>query len=87
MSNNRGKVSISVDLIPQIYELSAVKCLNAASTIALVLKIFKEVTSKVDVYSRTGTWQTVESNKTIDWRTWRRKTTKHKPDMEWLKLF
>ena len=49
MSNNRGKVSISVDLIPQIYELSAVKCLNAASTIALVLKIFKEVTSKVDV--------------------------------------
>ena len=32
MSNNRGKVSISVDLIPQIYELSAVKCLNAAST-------------------------------------------------------
>ena len=44
MSNNRKKVSISVDLIPQIYELSAVKCLNAASTIALVLKIFKEVT-------------------------------------------
>lgn len=51
MSNNRKKVSISVDLIPQIYELSAVKCLNDASTIALVLKIFKEITSKVDVSS------------------------------------
>ena len=36
-------------MIPQIYKLSAVKYLNDASTIALVLKIFKEITSKVDV--------------------------------------
>lgn len=49
MSNNRKKVSISADLIPQIYELSAVKCLNDESTIVLVLDIFKEITSKIDV--------------------------------------
>lgn len=52
MSNNRKKVSISADLIPQIYELSAVKCLNDESTIVLVLDIFKEITSKIDVCAR-----------------------------------
>lgn len=49
MSNSRKRVSISTNLIPKIYELSAVKCLNDASTIVLVLEIFKEITSKVDV--------------------------------------
>lgn len=49
MSNNRGKVSISANLIPRIYELSTVKYLNEESTIVLVLEIFKEITSKVDM--------------------------------------